>query len=49
MKLRFCNIYKIDNEQTIEFPTTEKLSKCKPEYITMKGWKEDITQIKKFY
>ncbi len=47
-ELKICIEYKIENNKIKDFPTTQFLEKAKPEYITMKGWEEDITDIKKF-
>ena len=47
-KLKICVKYKIGNTHTVNFPTTQKLNDAKPEYIIMKGWKEDITQVRIF-
>lgn len=47
-KIKICVKYKYDNIITDEFPPTEKLYKCKCEYITLPGWDEDISNIKNF-
>jgi len=47
-ELKICTEYQIENKKINDFPTTQYLEKAKPEYITMKGWKEDITLVKKF-
>ncbi len=47
-ELPICVRYKIGDVSTENFPTTEKLYASKPEYITMPGWKEDITGIRNF-
>ena len=47
-EIKICVKYKYDNISTDEFPPTEKLYKCECEYITMPGWKQDITEVRKF-
>ncbi|NTW04972.1 MAG: adenylosuccinate synthase [Peptococcaceae bacterium] len=47
-KILICNEYQLDGKVITEFPTTIKeLSRCKPVYQEMPGWKEDITKIRK--
>lgn len=48
-ELKIATKYKIDNIYTADFPTTEKLYKSTPEYISMPGWNEDITGIRNFF
>ena len=43
-----CVAYEIDGVQTKEFPVTRLLSKAKPVYVTLPGWKCDIRGIKKY-
>ncbi len=46
--LKICEAYEIDGERTTDFPShVEDLAKAKPIYRTVKGWKSDISQIKK--
>ncbi|HBD93944.1 MAG: adenylosuccinate synthase [Spirochaetes bacterium GWF1_31_7] len=47
-ELKICDAYEIDGEYIYDFPTTEKLYKAKPRYITMKGWDEDVTAIREY-
>ena len=48
-KIKICTHYELDGK-IIETPpsTISKLSRCKPVYIEMEGWKEDISGIKSF-
>lgn len=43
-----CVGYEIDGQVTTDFPTTYLLSKAKPVYETLSGWKCDIRGIKKY-
>lgn len=43
-----CIGYEIDGEVTRDFPVTAKLSKAKPVYEVLPGWKCDINGIKKY-
>ncbi len=47
-ELKICTGYKYQGEVLTEFPTTEKLYTSEPEYISMKGWDEDITAIREY-
>lgn len=47
-ELKICDYYEIGNEKIYDFPTTQRLYGAKPHYITLAGWKEDITQIRKY-
>jgi adenylosuccinate synthase len=47
-ELKICIGYNIDGNSTADFPTTQKLIKAKPEYMTMEGWQEDISGVRKF-
>ncbi|MDE5886837.1 MAG: adenylosuccinate synthase [Muribaculaceae bacterium] len=48
-KVKICTHYELDGE-IIETPpsTIAKLARCKPVYIEMEGWKEDISGIKSY-
>lgn len=43
-----CVAYEIDGVQTKEFPVTRLLSKAKPVYVNLPGWKCDIRGISKY-
>lgn len=43
-----CVGYEIDGQVTTDFPTTYNLSKAKPVYEVLPGWKCDIRGIKKY-
>ena len=43
-----CVGYEIDGQVTTDFPTTHTLSKAKPVYEVLPGWKCDIRGIKKY-
>lgn len=47
--IKICTGYELDGEVITSPPSTiSKLSRCKPVYIELPGWKEDITQMKSF-
>jgi len=41
-EIKVCVAYEIDGEVTKNFPVTPKLSRAKPVYETLKGWKRDV-------
>lgn len=43
-----CVGYKLDGEVIDYFPSTTKLKRCKPVLKTLKGWKCDVSGIKKY-
>ncbi len=44
-KLHVCTSYELDGERVTEYPVSPgDLSRCKPIYETLTGWKEDLTQ-----
>jgi adenylosuccinate synthase len=44
-KLMVCSSYELDGEKVTEYPVSPgDLSRCKPVYETLNGWKEDLTQ-----
>lgn len=43
-----CVGYEIDGKVTKDFPTTVKLAKAKPVYVTLPGWKTEIRGIKNY-
>jgi len=48
-KIRVCTEYKINREKIKEVPgLMNDFSKCKPVYQEFKGWKENISDIRKF-
>lgn len=47
-EIKVCVGYEIDGEVTKDFPVTNKLEKAKPVLHTLKGWKCDISGIKKY-
>lgn len=47
-ELKICVSYDIGGSKTEDFPTTQYLETAKPVYITMPGWKENITSITRF-
>ena len=48
-KVKICVGYEIDGREVSAPPSTiHMLSKCKPVYIEMEGWKEDITGCRSF-
>ncbi len=48
-KVKICTHYELDG-RTIDTPpaTIGQLSRCKPVYIEMEGWKEDISGVRNF-
>jgi adenylosuccinate synthase len=43
-EIKICTAYKINGELTTEFPADQRLlAIAEPQYITMKGWTEDIS------
>lgn len=47
-ELKICTAYKINGKTVKDFPADiRELENCEPVYITMDGWKEDITHAKK--
>jgi adenylosuccinate synthase len=48
-ELKICKAYEIDGEETTFFPSNHvKLAKAKCVYETVKGWDEDLSEIKNF-
>jgi len=48
-KLKICISYEYENKKIENFPTDMGVfEKCKPVYIEMDGWQEDISNIRKF-
>lgn len=46
--IKVATHYKINGEKITEFPpSTNDLEQCKPGYVTLKGWNEDITNASK--
>ena len=41
-EIKICVAYDIDGEQTKDFPSSPRLSRAKPVYVTLPGWKTDI-------
>ena len=47
--LKICNSYELDGQSIKNFPPDlTELERCKPEYIEMPGWTEDITSCTSF-
>ena len=47
-EIKVCTGYEIDGKVTNDFPVTNKLERAKPVLVTLKGWKCDISGIKKY-
>jgi len=48
-ELKVCTAYWIDGKRTEDYPADPfLLYKAEPEYLTLKGWTKDITQVKKY-
>lgn len=43
-----CVAYEIDGEKTEQFPTTPRLVRAKPVYVTLPGWGCDIRSVREF-
>ena len=47
--VKICTHYELDGKVIDSPPSTiAKLSRCKPVYIELPGWKEDISGVKEF-
>lgn len=48
-KIKICTSYEYENKKIETFPIDMSIfEKCKPVYIEMDGWKEDISNVRKF-
>ncbi len=48
-EIKICYAYELDGKKINTVPATlSELERVKPLYVTMKGWKEDITNVKSF-
>ena len=48
-EVKICYAYELDGKEINTVPATLKdLERCKPLYVTLKGWKEDITNVRSF-
>ena len=48
-ELKICTKYTLDGKEIDYIPASIKeYNRCKPVYITLKGWEEDITNVTKF-
>lgn len=47
-ELKICHKYDIDGRQIEDFPLYPGLIKAKPIYETLSGWKENITEIRRY-
>lgn len=48
-KIKICIAYECDGKVLQAPPSTiDKLSRCRPIYVELDGWKEDLTQMKSF-
>ncbi len=45
-EIKACVAYEIDGERTDRFPFSIESAELKPVYVTMPGWKTDMTKIK---
>jgi adenylosuccinate synthase len=43
-----CVEYEVDGERTGQFPVSARLERAQPVYVTLPGWKTDITGVRKF-
>jgi len=46
-EIEICSAYELNGKEIQEFPFTDVLAECKPVFIKMKGWKEDISKCRK--
>jgi adenylosuccinate synthase len=48
-EIHFATHYKIDGKTTVQMPSeTDVLARCEPVYKKFKGWKEDLSKIRRF-
>jgi adenylosuccinate synthase len=47
-ELKICTEYDIMGEKTSDFPINCALNEAEPVYMTLPGWDEDITKVRKF-
>ncbi len=46
-EIKVCTSYELDGKEITEYPVSPgELARCKPKYVTQKGWKEDLTRAK---
>lgn len=44
-EIKVCTAYELDGVEVTEYPVSPgELARCKPKYVTQKGWKEDLTK-----
>jgi len=44
-EIKVCTAYELDGEEITEYPVSPgELARCKPIYVSKKGWKEDLTK-----
>ncbi len=48
-EVKICTAYEVDGKEQRHFPASlELLDRCKPVYTSLKGWTEDISEVKSF-
>ena len=48
-ELKICRAYELDGKEIETVPATlAELERCKPVYVTLPGWDEDITNVTSF-
>lgn len=47
-EIKVCVGYEVDGKVIKDFPVTNILEKAKPVFVTLKGWKSDITGIREY-
>lgn len=47
-EIKVCTRYEIDGKVTKDFPVTPLLEKAKPVFVTLPGWKCDVSGIRKY-
>lgn len=47
-EIPLCTAYRIDGEETREFPVSERLDRAEPVWESHPGWKSDIRNIRRF-
>ena len=48
-EVKICYAYKLNGKEVTTVPATlAELEKCEPLYVTLPGWKEDITNVTSF-
>lgn len=48
-EVKIAVAYEMDGNRIVDFPSDQsRLSRCVPQYVTLPGWKEDVSEIKEY-